>query len=208
MLIVGSIFIITEAIPRLSNPQETNADGMLILSIIGIVLNGIPVIRMLFTKRSSSINERVVSLHLLEDALGWVAVLVGSIIMRFTGLAIIDPILSLAIAAFVLFNVFKNIKLTLPILLQGAPADINHEHIIEKLQCIKEIAGIHDLHIWALDDEYNVLTVHIALSETLPMTALTGIKSRIRKVLEAEGVQHATIEFEAPDENCGFEDCI
>jgi cobalt-zinc-cadmium efflux system protein len=205
VLIVGSIYILLEAIPRLWAPQETNAEGMFILAIVGIVINGVAALR---TRKATSINERVVSLHLLEDVLGWAAVLVGSAIMHFTGFTIIDPILSVGIACFVLFNVFKNIRQTLPILLQGVPVEIEQEHIIEGLKAIGHIASVHDLHIWSLDEAYNVLTVHVALKEPLPMEQLAELKGQIRSVLDAEAIQHATIEFETQGELCAFENCV
>jgi cobalt-zinc-cadmium efflux system protein len=149
-----------------------------------------------------------VSLHLLEDVLGWAAVLVGSAIMHFTGLTIIDPILSVLIACFVLFNVFKNIKQTLPILLQGVPVEIEPERIIAELKEIASVADVHDLHIWSLDEAYNVLTVHVTLKETLPMESLVGLKEEIRAVLLSEEITHATIEFEMPGESCAFENCV
>ncbi|GHT25118.1 cobalt transporter [Bacteroidia bacterium] len=205
VLVVGSVYILSEAIPRLFSPQETNAKGMFILAVVGIIINGAAVLR---TRKASSINERVVSLHLLEDVLGWAAVLIGSAIMYFTKLTIIDPILSVVIACFVLFNVFKNIRQTLPILLQGTPPKIEQEHILEELKEIEHIASIHDLHIWSLDEEYNVLTVHITLKEPLPMEQLTELKNRIRFVLKEDDIQHATIEFETPNELCVFENCV
>ena len=205
VLIVGSIFILSEAIPRIFEPQKTNAGGMFILAIIGIVINGAAVLK---TKKGSSINERVVSLHLLEDVLGWIAVLIGSILIYFTNLTIFDPILSVAISLFVLFNVFRNIKLALPILLQGTPRELDQEHIAEELKEIKEIASLHDLHIWSLSEEYNVLTVHVVLENALPMEKLAELKKQIRSVLVGEEIQHATIEFETPGEPCEFFDCI
>ncbi|MDR1895211.1 MAG: cation diffusion facilitator family transporter, partial [Prevotellaceae bacterium] len=205
VLVVGSVYILSAAIPRLFSPQETNAQGMFILAILGIVINGAAALR---TRKASSINERVVSLHLLEDVLGWAAVLVGSAVMYFTGLTVIDPILSVLIACFVLFNVFKNIRQVLPILLQGVPAEIEPEHLIEELKEIEHIANVHDLHIWSLDEEYKVLTVHVTLKETLPMERLVGLKEEIRTVLKEEEVTHATIEFEMPDETCAFENCV
>lgn len=205
VLVAGSIYILLEAIPRLFSPQETNAKGMFLLAIFGIIVNGIGVLR---TRKAKSINERVVSLHLLEDVLGWAAVLVGSAVMYFTGWTIIDPILSLFIACFVLSNIFKNIRQVLPILLQGTPIEIEQEHIIEKLKEIEDIANIHDLHIWSLDEEYAVLTVHIILNETLPMEKLAELKRKVRSILRTEGIQHVTIEFEMPNEECVFENCV
>jgi cobalt-zinc-cadmium efflux system protein len=145
---------------------------------------------------------------LLEDVLGWAAVLAGSAVMYFTNLTIIDPILSIGIACFILFNVFKNIRQTLLILLQGTPAGIEREHIIEKLKKMEQVTNVHDLHIWSLDEEYHILTVHVILNEALPMEHLVALKGKIRAVLKEEKIEHATIEFEAPDEPCVFENCV
>jgi cobalt-zinc-cadmium efflux system protein len=205
VLVVGSIYILSEAIPRLFSPQETNAKGMFLLSIFGIIVNGFAVLK---TNKGKSINERVVSLHLLEDVLGWAAVLIGSAVMYFTGWTRIDPILSICISCFVLFNVYKNIKLTLPILLQGTPAEIEQEKIIQKIKKINNIENVHDLHIWSLDEEYNVLTIHVTLKETTPIEKLEKLKKQIRSVLKEEKIQHATIEFEMHNEECEFEDCL
>lgn len=205
VLVVGSIFILSEAIPRIFDPQETSAKGMFILAIIGIAINGAAVLR---TRKGSSINEKVVSLHLLEDVLGWVAVLLGSILIYLTNLTIFDPILSIAISLFVLVNVFRNIRQVLPILLQGTPRELEQEHIADELKQIKNIASIHDLHIWSLDEEYNVLTVHVTLEKPLLMEELVELKKQIRTVLKEEEIQHTTIEFETKEEPCDFIDCI
>lgn len=202
VLIVGSFYVLSAAIPRLREPAETNATGMLVLAIVGIVVNGFAVLR---TRKASSINERVVSLHMLEDVLGWAAVLVGSLIMRFTGLSIIDPILSIVIACYVLFNVFRNIRQVLPILLQGSPADIDREHVVGELLKINHVKDIHDLHIWSLDEKYIVLTVHVVLTGELPAPDLIELKIEIRALLKEERIQHTTIEFELPDEACDME---
>jgi len=204
VLVIGSVFILSEAIPRIFSPQETSAKGMFVLAIIGIIVHGIAFLR---TRNARSINERVVSLHILEDVLGWAAVLIGSIIMYFTNFTTIDPILSILIAIYVLFNVFKNFRQILPILLQCTPVEVEREHIIEELKEIEQIKNIHDLHIWSLDEEYNVLTIHVTLKEALSMEKLAELKEKIRTVLKDEDIQHATIEFEAPDEACSFTNC-
>ena len=204
VLVTGSVYVLSESIQRLFSPQETSATGMLILAVVGIIANGIPVLR---ARKAKSINERVVSLHLLEDVLGWAAVLAGAVVMRLTGLTMIDPILSVASICYVLFNVCRNVKQLLPIILQGVPADVDRAHIIEKLEAIEAVEGVHDIHIWSLDEAYNVLTVHIVLRRAAPMEALAALKCCVRALLREEGVQHATIEFEAPDETCDLGDC-
>ena len=205
VLVVGSVYILTEAAPRIFAPQETDADGMLLLAIAGMIVNGIAVLR---TRKASSVNERVVSLHLLEDVLGWAAVFVGSIIMRFTGLSVIDPIISVVVAGFVLLNVIKSIRQILPILLQGTPAEIDRERIIGEIVKLEDVSGVHDLHIWSLDEAYNVLTAHIALAKALSPQDAAALKGRIRSMLDGERIQHVTIEFEAPGEKCVFTDCV
>ena len=205
VLVVGSIFILSEAIPRIFKPQETNAQGMFILAIIGIAVNGAAALR---TRKGNSINEKVVTLHLLEDVLGWVAVLIGSVLIYFTHLTIFDPILSIAISLFVLYNVFRNIKPVLPILLQGTPRELEQKEIVEELKQIKDIENIHDLHIWSLDEEYHVLTVHVTLEKPLNMEQLATLKKQIRTTLKKAKIQHATIEFETKEEPCDFVSCL
>lgn len=204
ILIIGSIYIISEALQRLSDPQATNAIGMFILAIVGILVNGFAVLK---TYKTNSINERVVSLHLLEDVLGWVAVLVGSIIMYFTGLTIIDPILSLGIACFILYNACKSAKQVLHILLQGSPDSSKQKHITEMIEEIKEVKQVHDLHIWSLDEDYKVLTIHIVLNRSQTMGEISQIKQNIRALLSEEGIKHSTIEFETSTEGCDFKNC-
>lgn len=198
VLVVGSIYIISEAVPRLFSPQETSAKGMFALAIVGIIINGAAVLK---TRTGDSINERVVSLHMMEDVLGWAAVLIGSAIMHFTGLTIIDPILSIGIAGFVLFNVYGNIKDVLPILLQGTPEHIDLNHIVEHVMELGEVEEVHDIHIWSLDEEYNIMTIHVVLKDWLEEEKIVKLKSEIRSILEDEGVQHSTIEFESKSEN-------
>ncbi len=201
VLTVGSIYIIWEAIPRLFAPEETSAKGMFLLAVLGIIVNGLAVLR---TRKSASINERVVSLHMLEDVLGWAAVLVGAVVMHLTGWTVIDPILSLAVACFVLVNVYRNIRRVLPIVLEGTPAGISKSHIANILKSTKGVSGIHDLHIWSLDESYNILTTHIVLSEPHSPEQLAEMKREIRHTLLREGIRHATLEFELDSEECGF----
>lgn len=199
VLVVGSIFILAEALPRLAAPEATHTEGMFLLAIIGVLVNGAAVFRL---QRGHSINERVVSLHLLEDVLGWLAILVGAVVMHFCDLPVIDPLLSIAIACFVLFNVFRNIRQTLRIILQGTPEDVDLERISTRLQELPGIEDVHDLHAWSMDGEYNVLTLHVTLHEARTMAELAALKATIRGILEKEHVQHATIEFETADEAC------
>ena len=204
VLVAGSILILTVAIPRIIHPVASNAGGMFFLAILGVVVNGAAVLRL---KKGSSINEKVVSLHLLEDVLGWAAILVGSVVMHFFNVPVLDPIMSVGIALFVLFNVYKNMRQSLRIILQGIPAEFDITAISEHLQQFEGVENIHDLHVWSVDGSYNVLTVHVVLNELLGMEKMTALKTKIRESLKEKGIQHATIEFETQNEQCVFENC-
>ena len=193
VLIIGSVFIIREAIKRLTHPEQPDARGMLLLAILGILFNGAAMLRL---KKGSSINERVVSLHFLEDVLGWAAVLIGALVMLFTDLPILDPILSLGIACFILFNVYRNVKPALKIILQGIP-DEAHEEEIKKLIMEKtQVAGIHDFHLWSLDGEHNVISMHVVVTKSMSLKDAEHLKEKIKKELKPLHVAHATIEIE------------
>jgi cobalt-zinc-cadmium efflux system protein len=204
VLVTGSVFVLSAAIPRLFAPAETKVEGMFFMAIIGVIVNGAAVFRL---KKGSSINERVVSLHLLEDVLGWMAVLVGSVIMYFFDLPIIDPLLSLGIACYILFNVYKNIKQSLQILLQGVPELVDLQEITDLILTNNKISNVHDLHVWSMDGELNILTVHLVLRNELTAADIINLKSEIRQELKEHNIQHSTIEFEWADEHCGLEEC-
>ncbi|MBP6635733.1 MAG: cation transporter [Paludibacter sp.] len=204
ILLVGSIFIISEAIPRILNPEPTHTVGMFFLAILGVGVNGAAMFRL---RRGNSLNEKVVSLHMLEDVLGWLAILIGSVVMHFFDMPVLDPVLSVAIALFVIFNVFKNLKQSLKIVLQAIPQEIDSEKITEELVAFDEIKSVHDLHIWSVDGEYNVMTLHVVLTGSLNAVQQTALKQKIREHLLHEGIQHATIEFENETEKCDFEEC-
>lgn len=197
VLLIGSVFILMETIPRIISPEQPDTHGMIILSILGILVNGAAVLK---TRKGKSMNEKVVSLHLLEDVLGWIAVLIGSLVMTFYDLPIIDPILSILIAAYILINVFKNLFASFKIILQGTPSDLNLSQIKQKLLSIPSVRDIHDLHTWSMDGDYHVLTVHLVLKDEKEFAQRVDIKKQARALLEKEAVEHATIELELEGE--------
>ena len=206
VLIIGSVFIISEAIPRIISPEISDAKGMMWFAILGIIVNGVAVLKL---KKGTSINEKVVSLHLLEDVLGWVAVLIASVIMQFWELPILDPILSLLIAGYVLFNVFRNIKESFKIILQGVPNELSTEEIETTLIAFDEIESIHDCHLWTMDGEFNIATIHIIINKPeFNLTQSRVLKQHIRKVLHDKfSLEHVTLELETSIEDCTYKDC-
>ena len=194
ILIGGSLIIIVQAIPRLFNPQLVNSFGMLGIAIMGIVFNGIG---FLLLKKGESLNEKVLSWHLLEDVLGWFGILIGGIIIYFWDFYVIDPILTIGLTMFVLYNVSKNLREVINILLQGVPKHINLEAVKKEIISIKGIIGIHDVHIWSLEGETDIFTSHIVLDDKTLKNQSEKIKSHIKKILEKNHIEHSTIELES-----------
>ena len=157
--------------------------------------------------KGATLNERVVALHLLEDVLGWVAILIGSIVMLFADLPILDPILSIAIMAYVLSNVFRNLSKSLRIFLQGTPKKFNPVKIEEILSKIPGVKEIHDLHLWTLDGQMNVATLHVVVHDIDSLQDTEVVKEKVREVLAKMDIEHATIEIEDEDSDCGMEKC-
>lgn len=199
ILLSGSIFVLYESVKRIINPAETNAQGMFILAILGVLVNGAAILRL---KKGNSVNERIVSLHLLEDVLGWIAVLIGSVIMMFVDIPVLDPILSVGISFYILFNVYKNLKTVFGVILQAKPKNIDETAIKKQLEAFSEVKEIHDLHIWTMDSEYHVLTVHLVLKSGTNSEAQKILRAKVHQLLKTLDIEHATIEFEHEGELC------
>lgn len=198
ILMVGSIFVICNAIQRLFNPVSINYSGMLVFALIGIILNTLAA---LITKDGDSINQHAVNLHMLEDVLGWIIVLVGAIIMKFTDISILDPIMSIGVAIFILINTLKNLKIVLDIFLEKTPKGIDLESIKTHLCKIDGVDDIHHIHVWSIDGYNNYATMHIVTKEK----DNKKIKEKIREELKEHGIVHTILETE--DEVCENIEC-
>lgn len=196
---IGSVIIIANAAARLLEPQTPHVGGMFWLSIIGIAANGIAAIRLL---GGHTQNEKILSWHLLEDVLGWVAILIASIAIRYTGWSIIDPLLSIVFTLFILWNVVRNLRATLRLFLQKAPDVELMEQVKARLRELDGVKALHHLHLWSLDGEHHVLTAHIELTQCLNAAEQMALKRKIHDTLEPHRLAHTTIEFEFPDEIC------
>ena len=200
ILLIGSSLVIYNAILRLFNPVQVDYNGMIIFAVFGVVINFIAAY---FTKDGNSLNQRSVNLHMLEDVLGWIVVLIGAVIMRYTDISIIDPILSIGVAIFILINAFKNFKAILDVFLEKTPKGIDIPELKEHLLKIENIDDIHHIHVWSMDGYSNFATMHIVTNGDGKT-----IKNRVREELKDHGISHVTIELEAKDENCGEENCV
>lgn len=203
VLLVGSVFVLKEAIPRLWAPEETKPEGMMALAVVGIIFNGFAVWRL---QQGSSINERVVSLHLLEDVLGWVAVLIGSILIYFFEWHIIDPLLSLGVTIFILVNVFRGLKDSFRVFLQARPDGLDVDELTNEIATKDLVDDVHDMHVWTMDGEYVVASLHVVTQATDPQQ-LVELRKSIRDIFQQKDIEHVTIELHTPDEECALEDC-
>lgn len=199
ILLFGSVMVIVNAIGRIINPVEINYNGMIIFAVIGVIVNfGAAYL----TKEGDSLNQKAVNLHMLEDVLGWVVVLIGAVVMRFTDISVIDPVMSVAVAVFILVNAIKNLKEVLDLFLEKAPHGILVDEIKEHVSEIEGVLDVHHIHIWSMDGHNNYATMHVVTEEEPH-----SIKHKIRDELQEHGISHATLELEGKDEGCHEEHC-
>jgi cobalt-zinc-cadmium efflux system protein len=199
VLVIGSIIILSQTLPRLLHPETPDAFGMMWIAIVGVLVNGVAVLRL---KDGHSLNEHMVSWHLLEDVLGWLAVLMVSVVLQFWDIPILDPLLSLLILGIVLFNVIKNLLETFRVFLQAVPNELDVDTLELEVKKIDSVLGVHHTHIWSLDGAQHVLTIHIVIADVESIKAIIDIKSEVKKLLRATGIHHATIEVEFQEEQC------
>ena len=200
VLTVGSIFVIVGGVSRFINPKEINYDGMIIFAIVGVIVNFLAVY---FTREGDSINQKSVNLHMLEDVLGWIVVLIGSILMKFTDIRAIDSLMSIGVAIFILINCFKNLKNILDVFLEKAPRDISIDEIENHIRKIKGVKDVHHIHVWTMDGITNYSTMHIVTDEK----DTKNIKLQIRQELQEHGISHTTIEIEDKIGECNEKEC-
>ena len=193
VLIVGSMTILFHAIPRLFEPESVRAEGMLWFALAGIVINGIAAWRL---HKGGTMNENVVSWHLFEDVLGWVAILIASIILQFRDWPILDPLISVLFTGYILVHVIQTFKEILKIFLQSIPSNIELDNVRKELQSEPNISDIHDLHIWSLDGKHHILTAHLVVDDELSEDEIQQIKSRVADKARKWEIIHTTLEIE------------
>ncbi|MBG9985609.1 cation transporter [Facklamia sp. DSM 111018] len=199
ILLAGSVFVIFNAITRLVDPVKIDYDGMMIFAVIGVFVNFTAAYT---TRGGDSINQKAVNLHMLEDVLGWAVVLVGAIVMRVTNWYILDPLLSIAIAMYIFYNAFKNLKQVLDLFLEKTPANIEINQLIKCLKALEGVVDVHHVHLWSLDGQHHYATMHIVTENQNP-----AMKKRVKEELSKFDIEHVTIEFESSHEQCSNVSC-
>jgi cobalt-zinc-cadmium efflux system protein len=199
VLIVGSLFILSESVPRIFRPEHSNAQGMVVFALVGILVNGAAALRL---KQGKSLNMRVAAWHLLEDVLGWAAVLAVSIILLFRDIHILDPLLSILITLYVLSNVIINLRKTLALFLQAVPDDLDVAEVERIILDMPVVNSVHHTHAWSLDGEHHVLTMHVVVDEDATKEDLISVRRQFREIAEKVDLAHTTLEIEYQDEDC------
>lgn len=199
ILLLGSVLIIYNSILRIISPIPIDYDKMIIFAVIGFIVN---LTATFFTHGGKSINQKAINLHMLEDVFGWLIVLIGAVIIKFTNLYIIDSILSIIVAVFILINAIKILIKILNIFLMKTPNNIELSLIIDCLKTIKHVVDVHHLHVWSVDGEINLATLHVVCNQPS-----SEIKQSIKTILLKYNIQHVTIEFESEMEKCSDISC-
>lgn len=197
VLVGGSVWIVLESVQRLQNPPKVDGEGMMLMALGGLLFNGLAYWKL---HGGASHQTRVLSLHLLEDVLGWLAALIGGLLIRWLGWHMLDPLLSLGIAVFILFNALKSLGPTFRVLLQAIPSNHKPEYFRALLLREDVVKAVHDLHVWTLDGQYHVLTAHLLVDPNHSLQTLASAKSRMKEALQQAGVPHSTLEFDTPEE--------
>lgn len=201
VILSGSVVILFEAISRFQNPREPLGMGMIGLSVLGLLVNGAAALKM---KMGRSQNERMLSWHFVEDALGWLATLIAAVFITWKHWTWVDPALAILLAVWVSRNVWRELRTTLRFFLQAAPADFNVENFSTRVTQLPGVLSLHDLHVWSLDGARHVLSLHVVLEMSLAQDSnrLHAIKQDIKKLAGESHALHVTIETEHGEDDC------
>ena len=199
ILVVSSVLIIWNSANRIINPSEINYNGMIIFAVVGVLVNTCAAI---FTRGKESLNQKAVNLHMIEDVLGWVVVLIGSVVMKFTDFVAIDAIMSVGVSLFIHVNAILHLKKILVIFLDKIPDDVDIKEIRTCLCGVEEVLDVHHIHIRSVDGQNNYASLHV-VTDAEPYL----VKEKVRRALGEKGIGHVTIEIEKSAELCDEQNC-
>ena len=191
ILMIGSVLVILENITKIAHPQPVNENGILWLGIIAVVIN---VLASLVVRKGKTKNESILSLHFLEDTLGWLAVILMAIILRFTDWYILDPLLSLVISIFILTKAIPRFWSALKIFLDAVPEGVDIKQVKKDLEQLDHVASVNQLNLWTMDGLEKNAIVHVCLEE---IEHIEYCKESIRNLLKDYGFQNVTVEVDA-----------
>ena len=195
ILMIGSVLVILENIAKIFHPQPVNDEGILWLGIIAITIN---ILSSLVVGKGKTKNESILTLHFLEDTLGWVAVILMAIVLRFTDWYILDSLLSLVISIFILTKALPRFWSTLKIFLDAVPEGVETGDLEKDLETLTNVKSVNQLSIWSMDGLENNAIIHICIKD---WEKIMETKEAVRQFLEERGVQNITIEVDSSQIN-------
>lgn len=198
-LIAIALYIFYEAIGRFANPPEVATTGMLIISSIGLAVNVLVAWLMMRGDVEENLNMRGAFLHVISDMLGSVGAITAALLMMFFGWGWADPLASIIVAILVLRSGYYVMKSALHVLMEGTPASINMDEIIDVMNEVAGVEDIHDLHVWSITSGIHALSGHIVVDGTLTVAQGEKIVQRVRHALEHEGISHITLQLETAE---------
>lgn len=198
-LLAGAVIVIYNAILRIITPRPIDYNGMILFAVVGVCVNFGAV---LITRKSESFNQKAVNLHMLEDVLGWIVVLIGAVVMRFTDFTMLDAVLSMGVAVFIGINAIRNLKEVIDVFLEKTPHGTNVERVRETLMAVPGVLDVHHIHLWSMDGQNHYATMHI-VTDGDPH----AIKESVREQLKIQNIGHVTLELEAENEHCHARCC-
>lgn len=199
ILLMGSTFIIREAVLRFQNPQPIHAPGVILLALLGLVINGFAAYRM---SKNSGLNSRMIMLHLLEDILGWCAVLIVSIVLLFKPWYFLDSVLSILIALIIINGVIKTLYNVSKIFLQAFPESIDRDALMKEFLSFHNVEDIHLIQGWSVDESSFNVTLHVKVPSDLQMKDVDTLRKKMELYLKKNHILYTTIQFEGSGCEC------
>lgn len=193
-LVVLSIYILYEAISRLSSPPQVIGKGMIIISTIGLVINIIVAWILSRGDAKENLNVKSAFLHVIGDLMGSVGAIIAAILILTLGWNIADPIASMIVSLLVLYSGWHILKESVNVLMESKPAGIDTDEVVSMLESIDGVKSIHDLHIWMITQEFPSLTVHMKVDPSSDRDAI--LEQSLESIIKHTGIRHITIQME------------
>ena len=199
ILLLGSVGVVVSAAGRLMAPVPIRYDGMILFAVVGVAVN---LTAALVTRKGESLNQKAVNLHMLEDVLTWVVVLMGAVVMRYTDWTVIDPLASIAVAVYVFIHAVGHLREAVDIFLEKVPDGYSVAAIKAQIEAVEGVIDAHHVHIRSIDGYTHAASLHVVADGDS-----AAVKAAVRGALQEIGIAHVTVEVERTDEVCGQPHC-
>lgn len=197
-LIAVALYIFYEAIDRFVNPPEVATVGMLVISCVGLLINILVAwIMMRGSDTEHNLNMRGAYLHVISDMLGSIGAIIAALLMMFFGWGWADPVASVIVAVLVLRSGYYVSKSSLHVLMEGTPRNIDVEEVVQAISQFEGVKAVHDVHIWTITSNLNVLTAHIVVDGNRTVYEVDALLQKIEHMLEHKNIPHSTLQIES-----------